>query len=169
MDRENRTRAVTAVVLALVFGSGVLLGFAVDGSLSAESSEAVEPVGPGAEMASAEADARGSEEQGASEARPEGRRRNLYHQVDPNEQQLARIETLVAEYRSRRDAFDAEARARFETAKAQYEEGRRDILLDLRDSIKAVLTPEQAVEYQRLLDEWDARRAAERENEDDRD
>ena len=36
MEKNARTRLVTALVLAVVFGSGALLGMAVDRSLEAE-------------------------------------------------------------------------------------------------------------------------------------
>ena len=157
MEQGARTRLVTAVILAVVFASGVLLGLAADSGLSAEPavppSEAVESE----EATSAEA----SEEpdEAASEAPTE--RRYTYHRVEPNEEQLARIEVIVAEWRAEREAFDAESRE-------QWEAGRADLVLQVRERIKSVLSPEQAAEYQRLLDEWDAEQEAESENEDDR-
>lgn len=153
MEPGARTRLTTAVILAVVFGSGVLLGLAADSSLSAEApteATVVETVEEAPEEASEEA-----EESAASE------RRYLYHQVEPNEEQLARIETIVAEWRTRREAFDDESRV-------QWEQGRREMTLETREAIKSVLTPEQAAQYQVLLEEWEAEREAERENEDDR-
>ena len=40
-------------------------------------------------------------------------------------------------------------------------------MIEVREAIKSVLSPEQAAEYQRLLDEWDAEQEAESANEDD--
>ena len=145
MERTTRTRLITAFLLAVVFGSGVMLGLAADSSLIAEQPSGTEAVAPEA----------------TPPAASEAARRYIYHEVGPNEMQLARIDSVVAEHRARRDALEEETKAR-------YDEARRQILLDTREGIKAVLTPEQAAEYERLLDEWESRRAAERENEDDR-
>jgi Spy/CpxP family protein refolding chaperone len=151
VEPAAKTRLTTALILAVVFGSGVLLGLAADSSLQAESPTAE------AETQQASADGEASSEQ--PEAQRE--RRYIYQQVDPNEEQLARIEVIVAEMRERLDAFDEESRAR-------WDEGRQEFYLEARSAIKAVLSPEQAAEYTRLYDEWEAERAAERENEDDR-
>ena len=146
MERLTRTRLITALLLVVVFGSGVMLGLAADSSLIAEQPSGTEVVTP---------------ETAQPPETPATTGRYIYHQVGPNELQLARIDSVVAEHRARRDALDEETKAR-------YDEARRRILLDTREGIKAVLTPEQAAEYQRLLDEWESQRAAERENEDDR-
>jgi Spy/CpxP family protein refolding chaperone len=45
--------------------------------------------------------------------------------------------------------------------------GFREILVETREAIKVVLTPEQAAQYQQLLDERDARVEAERREEED--
>lgn len=145
MEKLTRTRLITLLLLAVVFGSGVMLGLAADSSLGAEQPSGTEAVAPEVEVPVA----------------PETERRYIYHEVGPNEVQLARIDSVVAEHRARRDALDEETKAR-------YDEARRRIVLDTREGIKAVLTPEQAAEYQRLLEEWEARRAAQRENEGDR-
>ena len=66
----------------------------------------------------------------------------------------------MAVHRERTNALDEEMRG-------QLSAGFRSILLETREAIKGFLSQEQAIEYQRLLDENDARRAAQ-ENEDDR-
>ena len=156
MEHGVRTRLTTAVILLVVFGSGVMLGLAADSSLSAElPSDSVE-------IPSGQAD-EGEEEAAAEE--PQTERRYIYQQVDPNEVQLARIDSVVAELRAERVALDEE----YQELQARWEADRRELTLATRNAIKAVLSPEQAAEYQRLLDEWDAARQAERENEDDQD
>jgi hypothetical protein len=146
MEQGSRTRLATVLILVLVFGSGVLLGLAADSSLSAEApSDVVSAAGDPPEDAAEEP------------AEPETERRYIYDEVDPNEEQLARIQVIVAEWRARREAFDEDSRT-------QWEQGRREFVIETRNAIKAVLSPEQAAEYQRLLDEWEAERAAEREN-----
>lgn len=149
MQHDVRTRLTTAIILLVVFGSGVMLGLAADSNLSAEAPSSAARVEPGNDTESAP-------EESAETPQPE--RRYIYQQVGPNEVQLSRIDSIVAELRARRDALDEE-----------YQTSRRELVLETRDAIKAVLSPEQAAEYQRLLDEWDARSAAESENEDDRD
>jgi Spy/CpxP family protein refolding chaperone len=148
VERAAKTRLTTAVVLAVVFGSGVVLGLAADSSLRAEAPPVV--VQPPEEAPDVEASHEPPE--------PERGRRYMYHEVDPNEEQLARIESIVAEMRALREAFDEERDSLY----------RVEILLPAREAIKGVLSPEQAAEYQGLLDDWEARRAADRENEDDR-
>jgi hypothetical protein len=145
MEHGSRTRLLTALILAAVFGAGVVLGLAADSSLGAQPIESA---------------AVPTEEPSDDE---EPRRRSYtFEEVEPNEAQLALIDSIVAEHRARTNALD-------ERLKAEYREGFRVIVLESREAIKAVLTPEQAAEYQRLLDERDARAAAERQNEDDRD
>lgn len=142
MERSSRTRLVTALILAVVFGAGVLLGLAADSSFSAEAAE-VAPMS------------------GDSAAADPPRRQHLYERVGANESQLSHIDSIVAEHRAKTNALDEELRA-------EYRTGFRKILLDTREAIKGALTSEQAAEYQRLLDEWDAQ-AAERKNESDKD
>ena len=146
MGRESRTRLTTVVLLVAVFGTGILVGFAVDAEGDVLASEAA----PGETVVSDTA---------ASEDRR--RTRRIYEQVEPNETQLGLIDSIVTVHRARTNALDEEMRT-------QLNAGFREILLETREAIKEVLTDEQAAEYQRLLDERDARRAA-RENEDERD
>jgi len=139
MEHQSRTRLLTALVLAAVFGTGILLGLAADSNVNAVAAEA--PVAVTDSVSGVETP----------------RRRPMYQQVEPNESQLALIDSIVKEHRSRTNSLDEQFRLDF-----------RSIVLETRESIKGVLGSEQAAEYQRLLDEYDARRAAERENEDER-
>ncbi len=88
----------------------------------------------------------------------------MYHEVDPNEIQLERIDSVRQVHRERTNAL-------YDELRAEYPDRFRAILLDTREAIKSVLTPEQAAEYQRLLDAYDEeqRRKAERENGDEKD
>jgi Spy/CpxP family protein refolding chaperone len=142
MDHVVKTRLVTAGVISAVFGSGVLIGYAADTNIRAEA----------AEVASAE---------GAGDSPAEGRTRRqpMYTQVDPTAEQQAMIDDIVRRYRKRTNHLDEERRAAFQR-------GLRELTVETREEIKAVLSPRQAQEYQRLLDEWDARQAAEREGGD---
>jgi hypothetical protein len=145
MEHSSRTRFVTALVLVAVFGSGVLLGFAVDSNLGAETPDAVQ--------------APTAEGEAAAEETPE-RRPAQYTLVAPNEAQLVRIESIVAEHRARTNAL-AEHN---EETRALYRADFAAIVHDTREAIKGVLTPEQASEYQRLLDERYGRSEADGKN-----
>jgi hypothetical protein len=146
MEQSSRTRLVTALVIVVVFGAGVLLGLAADSNLRADPAEIV-------------TESR-DDERGAEESR--GGRTLTYLRVEPNESQLTLIDSIVVEHRARTNALD-------EALRAKYRSDFRVILLETREAIKEVLTPEQAAEYQRLLDERDARDAAERANRDEKD
>ena len=148
MGHRSRTRLTTVALLLIVFSTGVLIGFAMD---TEETTELVR------------ADSVTAEEGGDADAAASGegkRRRRIYDQVEPNESQLRVIDSIVAVHRERTNALDEEMRG-------QLSAGFRSILLETREAIKGFLSQEQAIEYQRLLDENDARRAAQ-ENEDDR-
>lgn len=146
MGRTARTRLITVGVLVVVFGAGVLIGFVADSALGAS------PTPPATEVADT-----------ADEAE-EPARRFIYHEVDPNEIQLEGIDSVRQVHRERTNAL-------YDELRAEYPDRFRAILLDTREAIKSVLTPEQAAEYQRLLDAHDEerRRKAERENGDEKD
>lgn len=137
MEHGSRTRLTTALILLVVFASGILLGFAADGRLGAAPADMASATDPG------DVDQPGTP---------------MSRQVDPTDAQLALIDSIVKVHRARTNALDKETRAVFR-------QGFGEILLETREAIKGVLTPEQAVEYQRLLDEYDAQQAAERERE----
>ncbi len=76
MEKAPRTRLITALLLAVVFGSGLVVGLAVDSNLVA---------GPVEEPATEE------------EASTERRRAPMYEQVGPNEAQKTSIDSIVRE------------------------------------------------------------------------
>jgi hypothetical protein len=134
MERILRTRVVTGLVLAVVFGAGVVLGLAADRSLIAE---------PGAEMADARTGA---------DSTAQSRRRPLYEQVAPTEEQKVRIDSIVDEYRSAMKALHAEFRAAYNP--------RYDALVaGTRTAIRGVLTTEQARAYDSLVADYERRRS----------
>ncbi|MDX1492664.1 MAG: hypothetical protein R3253_01220 [Longimicrobiales bacterium] len=153
MSQTARTRLLTAGVLIAVFGTGILVGLVVDSELGATPT-------PADTVETAEAP---PEEQEAEEPRSEPR--YAYERVGANESQLARIDSIVQEHRQRRNAIDEELKQVESEFSARY----RSNLLRTREAIKSVLSADQAAEYQRLLDEWDAERQAERENGEEKD
>ena len=134
MDQSSRTRLMTALVLAAVFGAGAVLGYAVDGNLAADTPDAGES--PPVVL------------EGTSSGEPP-RRPPQYTLVRPNEMQLMRIDSIVVEYRALTNALAA----RNEEAHAQSKDDFAAIVHATREAIKGVLSPDQALEYQRLLDE----------------
>ncbi len=147
---QTRTRLLTAGVLIAVFGTGILVGLVVDADLGAATVPAEVVTSDGEDEAQEEAPAE---------------RRYLYQQVGANESQLASIDSIIQEHRARRDAIDEELKR----VEAEFQVDYRANLLNTREAIKSVLSADQAAEYQRLLDEWDAGRQAERENGDEKD
>jgi Spy/CpxP family protein refolding chaperone len=145
MEHGSRTRLVTALVLVAVFGSGLLLGLAADRSLRAAPADAI-----------ADTNAAAGENEGR------GQRTMLYEQVEPTDEQRTQIDSIVDRHRARTNTLHSASRA-------QYRADFQVILLETREAIKGVFTPAQAEEYERRLQEWDARPATERENTDQRD
>ena len=130
MEHGSRTRLVTAVMLAVVFASGVLLGVAGDGNLVA--------------------------------AEDKGGKQRMYEQVGPTADQMVFIDSIVKDHRARMDALHEEFRRAYYPL---YQE----VIQDTRGAIKEVFSEEQAAEYQALLDDFDRRKAAERNERDNRD
>ena len=134
MEHTSKTRLLSATVVGVVFAAGVLIGFAADSTLDAETGDATQ--------------------QATQEERGERERRTpTYAQLDPTPAQQALIDSIVAVHRERTNALDKATRR-------AYREGFRAILLETREAIKGVFSPEQAAEYQRLLDERDARESS---------
>jgi hypothetical protein len=145
MEHTSHTRLMTALVLFAVFGAGVLLGVAADSHLDAETPNAVESstvVG-------------GAIAEEAAEPRPP-----QYTLVSPNEVQLVRIDSIVTEHRARTNALVVKN----EETRTKYLEDFAVIVNATREAIKGVLSPDQASEYPRLLDERYGRSDAVREN-----
>lgn len=134
MERESRARLLSALLITAVFGSGLLLGVAMDRNVTAtrvaQAAEAGEDV-----------------------ERP--RRTPMWEQIHPSDEQRAQIDSVLKVHRKRMNALDEEFRE-------AYNPRFRAIILETRESIKAAFTPEQAAEYQRVLDAFDRRRAEER-------
>jgi len=142
MGQGTKTRLVTAGVLLTVFGAGVLLGLAADSTLTATPASAV----PALSVETEEGDAE--------------RRLPMYEQIGPDADQSVVIDSIVREHRARMDALNREFQE-------QYDPQYRAIVEETRAAIKQVFTPEQAAEYQALVEERDRRRAAQAAGGDD--
>lgn len=139
MGQGTKTRLLTVGVLVTVFGAGVLLGLAADSTLTATPAAASTAVVAGTEV---------------EESEPEAPRIPMYEQVGPDPEQAVVIDSIVREHRARMDALNREFQERYDP---QY----RAIVEETRAAIKVVFTPEQAAQYQALVEERDRRRAAE--------
>ena len=140
METSKRTRLLSGVILAVVFGAGTVLGLGLDARLDARATE------PTAER-----------EEGGDEAdRKEGDRRErrvpMYRKVgDLSPAQDSAIGEIVEAHRDSVKAL----RKEFEDA---YDARYWEIVLSSRSAIRGVLTAEQAVRYDSLLAERDRRR-----------
>lgn len=132
---------MTVAVLATVFVAGLVLGFAARGSGGdADAEDVAEPV----------TDVR--PEDNDERQRSRRQRTPMYEQVEPSEEQRALIDSILVVHRGRmRDLHDE-----FNDA---YYPRYREVLMEAREAIIGVLTPEQATQYRELLEEHDRRRS----------
>ena len=137
---RNRARLLSLGVLAVVFGSGIVVGFAWDRRLDAAEAQAYRAAQPEASSESGEA---------SVEPRTE-RRRNMYDQVEPSDAQRVLIDSIVAAYREDSRAFHRGSRQ-------SYEDGMRALVLEARGAIRGVFDPTQAAMYDSLTAARDAR------------
>lgn len=140
----RNTRAAAGGVLFLTLVAGFLLGLVWSRTSSAQA----EPTAPTA-VAAEEAD----EERGG-----ETRRRGLI---------VERV-GLSAEQKVQVDSIVGHSRTMMRQLRADYRTGYGELIESTRSSIKAVLTPEQAAEYDALLTDFDRRREMEDERERER-
>ena len=91
---------------------------------------------------------------GERSERERGRRRLVVDNVGLSAVQKANVDSLVGFHRQRMSDLDTEFQPRY-----------REVIADLREEIKQVLTDDQRMRYEVLLAERDARRAERRRNE----
>ncbi|HEX6938895.1 MAG TPA: hypothetical protein VF158_05745 [Longimicrobiales bacterium] len=140
-----RARLLGALLLAVVFVGGAFSGAVVDRMLASDPSPAAEPSG------------RDRGDGGDDCGR---RRRSTLDRIDLTPEQRARIDQVLERRRVQMDSFWVEARPQL-----------RAIIDGAREEIRAVMTPEQRAEYDRLRAERAARERERerRENKCDRD
>jgi hypothetical protein len=133
---ETRARLATAAILLLVFGSGALVGMALDGG-----AEASTPEGVDGQPASAEAE------------QPE-RRGRIFDQVDLSARQKTTIDSIVVFHRERMRTLNDEFRD-------AYYPRFYGLIDETRALIKEEMTEEQAARYDSLLAEFDRKNRSE--------
>ena len=136
MEHGSRTKLVTAVILAVVLGAGVMLGLVSDGSLVAL------PVEEGTRSLSDADRYRTSD-------RP--RRTPMYQEVEPTEAQTLLIDSILEDQLQHMRSLHEEFRT---TYLPQYQA----LIQQTREAILEIFTEEQASEYRVLLQEFDESR-----------
>ena len=137
MEQGSRTKLVAALVLALVFSSGLLLGYAADG-------------GP-ADTITAEAT--------AQEA-PGGRRPYVpvYESMNPTRAQRTVMDSIMDAQRGKMNLLHEE----FDVQQQIYNTSYDALIQETRDAITIVFPEERRAEYRRRLEERDRQREEER-------
>lgn len=141
MEHAARTRLLTAAVLAVVFGSGVLLGYAADSDL----------ISPTPEVATAaEVDGESGEQTRT--------RKFVYEQMARTPEQDAAIDVIISSHR----VLMNELHRDFGEAQAEYEANYDALVVEVREAIAETFEPARRAEYRQLLAEFDQRRDADR-------
>ncbi len=139
MEQRTRTRLVAGLVLGSVFAAGALVGYAADR-------------GAAVAVASVSSDSE------ATPAPERSRRVPVYMLMEPTDDQLVVLDSIMREHRAEMNRLHAD----FDVAQRAYQTSYDALIQDTRDALAAVFPPEQRAEYRRLLAENDRRRAAER-------
>jgi len=160
MERRQRARLASAGVLAVVFGSGLLVGLAIDFAPTQPGVAVVE--GANTDGAAPRAPQTGDRD------RPQ-QRRPLYEQVGLSDDQHHHADSLVGMHRSAVRELEREYRRATDSilaASGREQELRRTVSTlagELRAGIRGVMTAEQLARYDSLIAVDDARRRAEEE------
>ena len=150
MERFQRTRLLTVVVLAVVFGAGIVLGLGVDSLREVPRSVAT--------LESDQTTPESGERQGERERRPP-----MYEQVGAlSAQQHGQIDSIVGAHRFEIRGVYRGFRDNHDALHDDYELEFRAILMRTREGIKGVMAPAQAAVYDSLLADYDRRREARR-------
>ena len=140
----RNTRAAAGGVLFVTLVAGFLLGLVWSRTSSAQAE-------PGAPTAPAAVAAEEADEDRGGETR---RRGLIVERVGLSAEQQVQVDSIVGQSRTMMRQF-----------RADYRTGYGELIESTRSSIRAVLTPEQAAEYDALLNDFDRRRELEDERE----
>lgn len=124
-----KTRLLTALLLAAIFGAGFTLGLAFDRTAVATPAEDAEAV-----------------------ADEEEERTPMYEQVGPTDAQSGLIDSIVVEHRAKMEALQEQFRDAYNP---RYEA----LIDSTREAIKDVFTAEQAAQYDSLIADYERRKA----------
>ena len=148
MEKRKRTRLATAGLLALVFTTGSLVGVAVQRGAGGGAAAAEPPVATG-----------------GTPVETEPRRVPMYAQVGMSEEQLAQAETLVSRHRGVYRSFyedyqkDRDSIVAATGRDREWRQQADSLVANIREQLKVIMTPEQTIMYDSLLDQSDRARA----------
>lgn len=160
MERSARTRLFTVVVLAVVFGAGIVLGMAIGHR------------GAGARVATASTDSSAARQSADSAGRRH--RTPFYMQVDPTPEQKVKLDSILKVYRDSMEVLTRQShqeydphfdslRVRIDSLRAayhrKYDPRQQALFAKAKAAIRAVLTPEQEAKYDSILAKADSARA----------
>lgn len=162
MERTQRTKLASTLVLSVVFVTGAVVGIAVDRSAFATpSTEEVAQEDEGRSDAAEEGrEGRRGDRDRRSEPRP------MYAEVDGiTADQIASIEAIVEQAAEQHQELRREEwreqrplREQWEEIEDRYEERARAAFDSTVERIKDVMTPEQAAQYDSIRAAWEASR-----------
>ena len=138
MSDAARTRLISFALLIVVFASGAVVGAAMKSTIGAS-----EPIGEVAVRDGSESD---------QDDDDDGRRRTpMWELVGPSDQQRAAIDSVLGHHRSSMNILQSQFRS-------AYNPRYWAIVDSTRASIRAVLQPAQAVQYDSLIGAYDDRK-----------
>ena len=149
MEHRSRTKLLTAAILAVVLGAGVMLGLVSVCETGDGSTQCVININNDlAAMPVEEATVSDADRGRMSERR---RRTPMYEQVAPTEAQLLLIDSVLEDQGQHMRSLHEEFRT---TYVPQYQA----LIQQTREAILEIFTEEQASEYRMLLQEFDESR-----------
>ena len=150
MERGSRTKLLTAVILVVVLGTGVMLGLVSVCKIGDENTQCVINISSDlAAMQVEEAAVNNTDRDARSERR---RRTRMYEKVGPTEAQLVLIDSVLGDHQQHMRLLHEEFRA-------SYDPRYQALIQQTREAILEVFTEEQASEYRALLQDFDESRA----------
>ena len=130
----QQARLISVVLLFVTLAAGFMLGMAWDARRPAQTGAVEEVV----ELPAPE------EDESAGEGDTGRQRGPVIYEVVMQPEQRAAVDEIIVHFSSSMDALR-------ETARRDYNRERTDLLMATRDSIRAVLNPDQIAEYDSLL------------------
>lgn len=130
----QQARLISIILLFATLAAGFMLGMAWDARRPAQTGAVEEVV----EIPAPE------EDESARESDTERQREPVIYEVVMQPEQRAAVDEIIVHFSSSMDALR-------ENARRDYNRARTDLLMATRDSIRAVLNPDQIAEYDSLL------------------
>jgi hypothetical protein len=129
MEPTSRTKLVAGMVLALVFTSGILLGYAADGGSAVASTV--------------------EESTGETATRERGSRPMVYESMNPTPGQRVQMDSIMVVHRDRMNLLHEEFNVQQQAYQTRYDA----LIQQTRDALTALFPEDQRAEYRRRLEE----------------